>query len=178
MAKKELSALFLESAVSRLAGIKALADRAIAQVDDRDLHWSPDPESNSIAVLMQHVSGNLVSRWVDFLTTDGEKLSRDRDSEFVAQPQASRAALLEAWERGWGVLNAALSGLAPSDLERDVVIRGQTLSVVDAIHRQIAHYGEHAGQIVYVAKHRKGASWKTLSIARGASKDFRPARKD
>jgi len=177
MDSQAFGTLFLDSAIARFSALKAQAERAVAQVDDADLHFVPDSESNSVAVLIQHVSGNLISRWTDFLTTDGEKPNRDRDGEFIEHDGKGREELLELWERGWHCLHRALAGLGPSDLNREVLIRGEKLSVLDAIHRQLVHYGQHVGQIVYLAKHRKGSEWKTLSIPRAASIDYRSSTK-
>ena len=161
----------LPTIVQDFRTLKSLADKAIAQVPDRDLHWQPDKESNSIAVIMKHLSGNMMSRWTDFLTTDGEKPSRDRDAEFESE-NASRDQLLTQWESGWARLFHTLDGLTESDLSRTIIIRGQAQSVVEAITRQIGHYGYHIGQIVYVAKHLRSEEWKNLSIPRGKSADY------
>ena len=172
-----IAASFLESARYRFRSIKDLGDKALAQVSDADLLWSPDGESNSIAVIVQHLHGNMMSRWTDFLTTDGEK-NRDRDGEFVAQASTTRTDILARWEQGWQCLFRTLESLRPEDLAKEVAIRGQKLGVIDAIHRQIAHYGYHVGQIVYIAKHLRGEGWQTLSIARNRSGEYRPARRD
>jgi hypothetical protein len=169
-----LASLFLDSARDRFAALRRMAERALEQVEDADLFWSPDPESNSIAILLQHVSGNLISRWTEFLTSDGEKPWRDRDREFVSDPGAGRGELMKRWAEGWECLSRALAGLSAADLEKQVVIRGESLTVIDAIHRQLAHYASHIGQIVFLAKHRRGPAWRTLSIARGRSCDLLP----
>jgi len=150
---------------------KKLAEGALAQVDDANLYVQFDEASNSIAIIMKHVAGNMRSRWTDFLTTDGEKPDRDRDSEFVEAPLA-RAALMAVWEDGWNRVFAALSGLTDEDLGRTVTIRGEPHSVTQAINRQIAHYAYHVGQIVFLAKHFKGEQWKSLTIPRNRSADF------
>jgi|SRR5919198_1520027 hypothetical protein len=155
---------FLRSAVSRFQELKRLGDRALDRVDESDLRFAPDPESNSIAILVQHLAGNMISRWTDFLTTDGEKPDRNRDGEFVLASGSSREKTLALWERGWARLFDTLAALSPADLGRQVTIREQPLSVLDAIHRQLTHYGQHVGQIVYLAKHRKWQGWESLSL--------------
>jgi hypothetical protein len=147
---------------------KGIADRAIAQVGDDALHAAPAPGSNSIAVVMRHLAGNMLSRWTDFLTTDGEKPWRDRDREFE-DARLPRGELLEAWERGWRTLFAAVGALGPDDLERVVTIRSEPQTVLEALLRQVSHYGYHVGQIVYLARLAAGDAWTTLSIPRGGS---------
>jgi hypothetical protein len=156
---------FLQSCIRQFKGTKKNVEQAIAQLPDEDLHWQPDPESNSIAIIMKHMAGNMVSRWTDFLTSDGEKPDRNRDGEFI-DDLTSRAQLVAFWERGWTCTFNALEALKPEDLEKTVYIRSEAHSVPLAIIRQVAHYGYHAGQIVYVAKHRAGSDWQTLSIPR------------
>lgn len=150
---------------------RKLADGAIAQVADSDLTRTLDPEMNSIAIVMKHMAGNMLSRWTDFLTTDGEKPNRHRDSEFE-DPPATRAELLAMWERGWASLFAALDPLTDGDLARTVTIRGEAHSVMQAINRQVAHYSYHVGQIVMLAKHFQSANWKSLSVPRNKSEEF------
>ena len=157
---------FLRSARSRFAELKALGDAALARMDEADLRFTPDPESNSVAVIVQHVAGNMMSRWTEFLTTDGEKPDRNRDAEFVLAEGSTREKLLALWEKGWARLFEAVGALTVTDLDRRVSIRGQPLSVVDAVQRQLTHYGQHVGQIVYIAKHRRWRSWESLSIPR------------
>lgn len=144
---------------------KGLAEDAIAQVEEVDLARSVSPDDNSIAVIVWHISGNLKSRFTDFLTTNGEKPWRDRDSEFVAR-HVSRAELQGQWEEGWGVLFATLASLSDADLAQQVAIRRETLSVAAALHRSLARTSYHVGQIVYLAKASRGEGWKTLSIPR------------
>ena len=156
----------LRSVTKNLHGLKKTAERAIERLDDEDLRFSPDPESNSVAVLMQHLAGNMRSRWTDFLTSDGEKPDRNRDGEFVAAPTVSGFDLRERWERGWTCLFDALAALTPADLARTVVVAGESFSAVDAILRQLSHYAVHVGQIIYVAKHRKWQTWESLSVPR------------
>jgi hypothetical protein len=143
---------------------KALGERALAQVRDDDLHTALDPEANSIAVIIQHVAGNLRSRFTDFLTTDGEKPDRDRDAEFETRGRASRVELLAAWNDGWAIALASMEALTAEDLDRTVYIRGEAFQVVAALNRSVAHTAYHVGQIVLLAKHFAGAQWQTLSI--------------
>jgi hypothetical protein len=163
--RNDVATDFLRSARARLASLKTLGDQAIARLDDAELTKSLDPESNSVAVLVQHTAGNMRSRWTDFLTTDGEKPDRNRDAEFepglTTKPQ-----LMQRWEEGWRVLFAALDALKPEELTRTVLIRGESLTVVDAINRQLVHYGQHIGQILFLAKHYKGRNWESLSMPR------------
>lgn len=165
---------FLESAHDEFRRYKRLGEKAIEQVrDDAGLRWSPDPESNSIAIVVKHIAGNMISRWTDFLTTDGEKPTRNRDFEFV-DDLSSRAELLDVWERGWKCLFEALAPLTEADLQRTVYIRGEAHTVLQAINRQIGHYAYHVGQIVWIAKHLQSGSWNSLSIPRGKSADYSP----
>jgi len=147
---------------------KQLAERAVAQLGDAQLHAQLDPESNSVAIIMVHMSGNLRSRWTDFLTTDGEKPWRHRDGEFDAQT-LTRDTLLASWDEGWAVLFATLATLTDDDLTRTVTIRGEGHTVLAALTRQLGHYSGHAFQIVFLAKHLAGPAWSTLSIGRGQS---------
>jgi hypothetical protein len=155
---------FLRSAVSRFRELKTLGDRALERMDEGDLRFAPDPESNSIAILVQHLAGNMMSRWTDFLTSDGEKADRDRDGEFVLASGSSKERVIALWERGWARLFETIEALGPDDLGRQVTIRNHPLSVIDAINRQLTHYGQHIGQIVYLAKHRKWQGWESLSV--------------
>lgn len=150
---------------------KSLADRAIAQVPDDRLHVSLHPETNSIAIIMRHLAGNLRSRWTDFLTSDGEKPWRNRDEEF-RETSLSRAELAAEWESGWACVFGTLSGLGPTDLERHVLIRGETLTVPQALARSLAHTGYHTGQIVMIARILAGEGWQTLTIPRGGSSAY------
>lgn len=162
---------YIEDSRALFAQYKNLADRAIAQVSDQQLFAVLDPEANSIAILIRHVAGNMLSRWTGFLTSDGEKPTRHRDQEFE-NPPASREELISLWESGWSALFTALQPLTDADLARTITIRGEAHSVLQAINRQIAHYSMHIGQIVLLAKHLAGARWQSLSIPRGASADF------
>ncbi|HEV2463785.1 MAG TPA: DUF1572 domain-containing protein [Acidobacteriaceae bacterium] len=162
---------YIEDARAIFRQSKKLADGAIAQVADSDLTRTLDPEMNSIAIVMKHMAGNMLSRWTDFLTTDGEKPTRHRDSEFE-DPPASRAELLAMWERGWAALFGALDPLTDADLGRTITIRGEAHSVMQAINRQVAHYSYHVGQIVMLAKHFQSSNWKSLSVPRNKSEEF------
>jgi hypothetical protein len=150
---------------------KKLAEGALAQVSDAELNATLDPEMNSLAIIVKHMSGNMCSRWTDFLTSDGEKPSRNRDCEFEAAP-ATRAGIIELWEKGWSCLFAALDPLTDADLARTITIRGEAHSVMQAINRQVAHYSYHCGQIVLLAKHFQSQSWKSLSVPRRQSQEF------
>ncbi|TKI62859.1 DUF1572 domain-containing protein [Lysinibacillus mangiferihumi] len=167
---------YLKAVRERFKTIKADGDKAIAQLDIEQLHWAFNEESNSIAVIVKHVSGNMISRWTDFLTTDGEKTTRNRDEEFIDSID-TKEELLTIWEKGWQVFLDSLLSLTEMDLMAHVFIRGQQHTVIDAIERQMAHYAAHVGQIVYVGKQIKGEEWKTLSIPRGQSQLFTEAMK-
>ena len=162
---------YIENATAEFRGLKRLADKAVAQVGDEEFFRAIDPESNSVALIMKHLAGNMRSRWTDFLTSDGEKPDRRRDSEFLIEGE-DRAAIEEKWEAGWQTLFDALAQLEPEDLMRHVQIRREPHTVVEAVNRQLTHYGEHVGQIVFLAKHLKSAEWKSLSIPRGMSEAF------
>jgi uncharacterized protein DUF1572 len=150
---------------------KRLADGAMAQLSDEQLFAALDPEMNSVAIIVKHMSGNMRSRWSDFLTSDGEKPTRNRDLEFCDPPE-SQAALMACWEDGWSVLLSAMEGLTDADLGRTVLIRGEAHSVMQAINRQVAHYSYHCGQIVFLAKHLRSDGWKSLSVPRNMSAEF------
>jgi len=162
---------YLKDAAKVFRNLKRLADGAAAQVSDEEFFRTIDAESNSVALIMKHVAGNLRSRWTDFLNSDGEKPDRQRDSEFVSEGE-DRAAILERWEAGWQTLFDTLDSLAGVDLLHTVPIRGEPHTVVEAVNRQLSHYGQHVGQIVFLAKHLRSSEWKTLSIARGQSEVF------
>jgi hypothetical protein len=161
----------LQAVLDEFQKIKKLADKSIAQLADEQLHATIDADANSVAILMRHMAGNMRSRWVNFLTSDGEKPDRMRDGEFEDRGQ-TRGELLAEWEHGWQCLFDALTPLTDSDLQRTVVIRGEPHSVYKAISRQVAHYSGHAYQILLLAKHLCGSNWKTLSIPRGQSEEF------
>jgi Protein of unknown function (DUF1572) len=166
---------FIDSATREFQSLKRAAERAITQVSDEQFFSTLDPETNSIAVLVKHLSGNMLSRWTDFLTTDGEKPWRDRDAEFRIDPGDTRAALLERWEKSWQVVFSELEKIGPGDLERITTIRAEPHSVYRAVVRHLAHYGGHIAQIVLLSKHCAGAAWKTLSIPRGKSQEHNAA---
>jgi hypothetical protein len=150
---------------------KSMLDKTLAQVNDSGLFYTPDTESNSIAVTLKHLAGNMVSRWTDFLTSDGEKPDRNRDSEFITDNDS--AEFLRGYiERGYKVFFDTLDSLAESDLLKTITIRNEPHSVIQALERQVSHYGYHIGQIVFLAKHIKGSNWKTLSIPRGKSEEY------
>ncbi|MGE7090411.1 DUF1572 family protein [Lysinibacillus sp. NPDC048646] len=165
---------YLKVVIERFTSVKADGDQTIAQLNNEQLHWALNEDSNSIAVIVKHVSGNMISRWTNFLTTDGEKATRNRDDEFNDSIDWKEA-ILAMWEKGWKVFLDALQGLTEQDLLRIVTIRGQPHTVIDAIERQMAHYASHIGQIVYVGKQIKGDEWRTLSIPRGQSGAFTDA---
>ena len=166
----ELGSQFLENARFETRRLKDLAEKAVAQVeDDSLLHHALDTESNSIAVVMQHLGGNLLSRWTRFLETDGEKPDRHRDREFESNQALTRRDLMELWERGWSRCFESLDSLTPDDLSKTVRIRGEEHSVPQAIQRQVVHTAYHVGQIVMLAKHLASARWTSLSIPRGGS---------
>jgi len=163
-----LGKTYLNVVQERFKLVKADGDKTLAQLDIEQLHWAFNEESNCIAVIVKHVSGNMISRWTDIFTTDGEKKTRNRDDEFL-DSIASKEELIATWEKGWAVFLNILDNLTEEDLLNNITIRGQQHSVIDAIERQMAHYASHVGQIIYVAKQIKGDSWKTLSIPRGQS---------
>jgi uncharacterized damage-inducible protein DinB len=165
---------FLKQSAAEARRMKVLADRAMAQVGDEELHRAPDSESNSIAVIAQHIAGNLRSRFTDFLTSDGEKDDRDRDAEFVDQGW-SREELLRRWEEGWERFFTTVAELREGDLLRTVTIRGEPHTVIRAVERSVSHSSYHCGQIVFLAKAIRSGDWQTLSIARGASSQFNEA---
>jgi hypothetical protein len=162
---------YIEDSLTLFRYYEKLAASAIGQVADEQLFATLDGEMNSIAVIVKHMAGNMKSRWTDFLTSDGEKADRNRDTEFV-EPPSSREALMELWEQGWSCLFHALEPLTDADLARTVTIRGEPHSVMQAINWQVAHYSYHCGQIVFVAKHFRGNDWTSLSVPRGRSGAF------
>ena len=157
---------YLDDCRVQLRKLRSQAEKAIAQVSDEHLFATLDGEANSIAVIMKHVAGNMRSRWTDFLTSDGEKPDRDRDSEFEQDAHETRASLVDRWDTGWQIFERTIAGLAPEHLQKTVSIRGEPHTVVQAIGRQMSHYASHVGQIVLLAKHYAGEEWKTLSIPR------------
>jgi len=172
MNDQTLGAHFLEDALKSFRDYKKLAEGAFAQIDEADLFRTIDDESNSIGVNMKHMAGNMLSRWTDFLTSDGEKPNRERDLEFVMLPDTTKADMVAYWEKGWQCVFDAVEPLTADDLMRVVKIRGQDHTVVQAINRQIAHYAYHVGQIVYLAKHFKSSDWQTLSVPKNKSAEL------
>jgi hypothetical protein len=169
----EASAHYLEEARRQMRGHKRMGEGAMAQLRDEDFFVTLDPESNSVAILVKHLAGNMRSRFTDFLTADGEKPDRFRDGEFELTPATTRADVLKWWEEGWARVFAAIDPLNPEDVMRIVTIRGEPHTVLQAINRQVAHYAQHIGQIVFLAKHLRSSQWKTLSIPRGKSEEFK-----
>src|ERR1700740_1046281 len=170
----QFTASYLKDSIDLFRYYKKLGDRAIGQCPDEALFTAIDAESNSIAIIVKHMAGNMRSRWTDFLTSDGEKPGRNRDTEFEDAPKTG-AALMELWERGWKYLFDALEPLTDADLGRTVTIRTEPHSVMQAINRQMAHYAHHVGQIVFLAKHlaaKATGKWESLSVPRGKSKQF------
>jgi hypothetical protein len=170
---------YLADALQTFRDYKRLAEQAFAQIGDEDFFQTIDQETNSIAVNMKHMAGNMISSWSDFLTTDGEKPERDRDIEFVMLPGVTREEMIAYWEKGWQSVFDAISTLQPEDLMRTITIRGQKHTVVQAIDRQLAHYAYHTGQIVFLAKHFKSLAkpftsnaWQSLSVPRNKSAEF------
>ena len=169
----EFTVSYIEDSTAIFRQYQQLAERAIVQLKEEDFYVTLDPESNSIAVIMNHLAGNMLSRWTDFLTTDGEKDFRNRDREFESPPD-TYVALMNQWKHGWNCLFDALGGLTDADLSRVITIRGERHSVMQAINRQVVHYGYHCGQIVLLAKHIQSLrkTWTPLSVARGQSEEF------
>jgi hypothetical protein len=162
---------FFSSAIKRLLYYKELGDNTFAQLCDDDFHFTPSGESNSIAIIIQHMHGNMLSRWTDFLTSDGEKEWRKRDAEFEEQ-HLSKEQLLILWEEGWKCFLDAVRSLSETDLDKTIYIRTKPLSVIDAFNRQFAHYPYHVGQIVYVGRIIKNKDWQSLSIPKGESEAY------
>ncbi len=164
---------YLEEARRQLRGHKRMGEGAMSQLKDEDFFVTLDPESNSVAILVKHLAGNMRSRFTDFLTSDGEKPDRFRDREFEVNSATTRADIMRWWEEGWACVFGAIEPLKPEDVMRTVTIRDEPHTVLQAINRQIAHYAQHIGQIVFLAKHLKSSEWKTLSIPRGKSEEFK-----
>jgi hypothetical protein len=163
---------YLEDVLRQLHKYKDLAEKAVEQISDEELFQTLDAESNSIALVMKHLAGNMRSRWTDFLTSDGEKPDRQRDREFEREETDTRESLLASWEAGWQLTIGAISAIGWEDLEKTVTIRGEPHTVVEAINRQLTHYAYHVGQIVLLARHLKGADWRWLSIPKGKSREY------
>ena len=168
----DLAQHYLDDALSSFRAYKKLAEKALAQLTDEEYFVTLDEESNSVAVIMKHIAGNMLSRWTDFLTADGEKPDRHRDMEFVIEPQTTKDDLLAYWERGWACLFNALEPLTAGDFDHKVLIRGEEHTIVQAINRQLTHYAYHIGQIAFLAKHFRSSEWKSLSIPRNRSDEF------
>ncbi|MGX5816995.1 DUF1572 family protein [Chitinophaga lutea] len=164
--------IYLDSLKKRLLSYKELAEKTFAQLDDAQVHWQPAGEPNNIYIIVKHMSGNMRSRFTDFLTTDGEKPWRQRDDEFRDDPAATKADMLKMWEAGWAVLIGAIDDLQEEDLGKTVHIRTEPLIVVDALNRQLSHYPYHVGQIVYLGKIMKEENWESLSIPKGQSLQY------
>ncbi len=164
---------YLETVAKNFRELRTLGERAISQLSNDSLFDKQlDRESNSIAILIRNLYGIMQSRWTGFLTTDGEKSTRDRDGEFELGLRLKKDQLMDLWAKGWDCLFAAISSLGPEDLQREVYIRKQKHTVIEAINRQLLHYAEHVGQIVFLAKHLESETWRSLSIPRGKSADY------
>jgi hypothetical protein len=164
---------YLDEARRQMRGHKRMGEGAMAQLSDDEFFLTLDPESNSVAILVKHLAGNMRSRFTDFLTTDGEKPDRFRDREFEVTGATTRADVMKWWEEGWSIVLGTLDALKPEDVMRSVTIRNEPHTVLQAINRQIAHYAAHIGQIVFLAKHLRSSAWKTLTIPRGESEEFK-----
>lgn len=162
---------YLKIVQERFESVKSLGDNTISQLSEEDIHWKLNEASNSVAIIAKHLSGNMISRWSDFLTTDGEKSSRNRDQEFE-DDISSKQEMITIWEKGWKTLFDTLNGLESQDLLKNITIRGEKHTVLEAIERQMAHYAYHVGQIVYIGKQLKDENWKTLSIPKGKSEEY------
>lgn len=162
---------YLKVVQERFKSVKNLGDKTISQLSEEDIRWKLNEASNSIAVIAKHLSGNMISRWSDFLTTDGEKPSRNRDQEFE-DDISSKQEMITIWEKGWNTLLDTLNGLENQDLLKNITIRGEKHTVLEAIERQMAHYAYHVGQIVYIGKQLKDKNWNTLSIPKGKSEEY------
>lgn len=163
---------YFKDAIKSFKAYKKLADKAIAQLTDDEFFVTLDEESNSVAIVMKHMAGNMFSRWTDFLTTDGEKPNRNRDMEFVIEESTTKDDVLDYWERGWACVLGALEPLTLEDFEKTVMIRGEEHTIVEAINRQMTHYAYHVGQIVFLAKHFRSKDWHSLSVPRNRSAEF------
>jgi hypothetical protein len=169
----ETAAHYLDEIRRQLRGQKRMAESAMTQLEDKDFFATIDPESNSVAVLVKHIAGNARSRFTDFLTTDGEKPDRFRDREFELSSNTTREEVMRWWEEGWSIVFSTIDSLRPEDASRTITIRREPHTVVQALNRVLAHYAHHIGQIVFLAKHLQGSQWRTLSIPRGKSEDYK-----
>ena len=172
MATVEVASHYLDEVRRQFRGHKQLAEGAMAQLTDQDVFLALDPESNSVAVVVKHMAGNMRSRFTDFLTSDGEKPDRHRDQEFEMVPGVTRVEVMRWWEEGWAQVLAAVDALRPEDMMGVVTIRGEPHSVLQVLNRQVAHYAYHVGQIVFLAKHLRSREWQSLSIPRGKSEEI------
>ena len=168
-----VGAAYLKDVIRQMRLYKGYVDKALPRVPDANLHTELDANSNSIAVIVKHVAGNLRSRYRDFLTTDGEKPDRLRDTEFEMPERASREELLRRWDEGWSIALGSIEALAPEDLGRTITIRGEGYLVIEALNRSVAHTASHVGQIVYLARHFAGDAWTSLTIPKGASANIK-----
>lgn len=169
---ESLAKHYLEDSIKSFHAYKKLTQKALDQVSEEEFFITLDEEANSVAVIMKHMAGNMLSRWTDFLTTDGEKPDRNRDMEFVIESKTGKDDVVAYWEKGWQAVFTALEPLGVEDLERKVMIRGEEHTVIQAINRQLMHYAYHIGQIAFLAKHFRSTEWKSLSIPRNKSADF------
>ena len=170
-----LGQTYLESVIKRMLTYKELGEKTFSQLEEKDFYFQPNDASNSIAIIIQHMSGNMLSRWTNFLTEDGEKSWRQRDQEFEPDPRfLTREELLNYWEKGWACMFDSLRSLKEEDLLKTIHIRSEALIVVDAINRQLAHYPHHVGQLLYIGKVIKGDGWKSLSIPKSYSQSPKP----
>ena len=169
----DLAAHYLEEIKRQMRGHKRMGEVAMAQLEDKEFFANLDPESNSVATLVKHIAGNARSRFTDFLTSDGEKPDRFRDQEFELSAAPTREEVSRWWEQAWDYVFSALESLQPQDVQRTVTIRGEPHTVMQALNRALAHYAQHIGQIVFLAKHLRSSQWQTLSIPRGKSEDYK-----
>jgi len=179
MNTSSLGEAYLDSVIKRLTTYKMLGEGTFMQLEEKDFHYAPNEASNSIAIIIRHLSGNMISRWTNFLTEDGEKPDRNRETEFSLQGEhPTRDQLIEQWNKGWDCLLSTLRSLTADDLLRTIYIRHEPLLAIDAINRQLAHYPHHVGQIVYIGKIIRGNDWQSLSIPRGGSDQFNSRMKE
>ena len=169
---ESLAKHYLEDSLASFRAYKKLAEKALDQLSEDEFFITLDEEANSIAVIMKHMAGNMLSRWTDFLTTDGEKPDRNRDMEFVIEPKTGKEDVLAYWEKGWQRVFDTVGSLSSADLGKQVMIRGKEHTVIQAINRQLMHYAYHIGQIVFLAKHFRSSEWKSLSVPRNKSLEF------
>jgi hypothetical protein len=169
----DIATHYLEEARRQFRGHKRLAEGAMAQLRDEDFFVTLDADANSVAILVKHLAGNMRSRFTDFLTSDGEKPDRFRDREFEISTATTRSEVMKWWEEGWSVVLATVESLKPEDVMKTVTVRGEPHTVMQAINRQVAHYAQHTGQIVFLAKHLRSGEWKTLSVPRGKSEEYK-----